>query len=1133
MNQAKLILLAVAIAALAACGGSGSSNNNPPPDDGDNQSPPPHVPGGPAPSVDPEQINYNDIPVHDPSVIRDDDGTFYVVGSHLAMASSTDLVTWDQTAAGIELEEPDFANNPLFSNYDYVVAEGIEWTGGYAGSWASDLIKLDDGRYYFYYNHCANPATGVCDAPRSYLGVAVADDILGPYDNLGIFLRSGQTQAEIDNGYGVGEITNYDATIHPNTIDPHVFFDKNGKLWMVYGSYSGGIFILEMDENTAKPLPGQGYGKHLAGGDHSAIEGPYILYSPESDYYYLFTSFGGYVSTDGYNLRISRSRSPDGPFLDMEGRDMAQARGNWDSIAPYGVKLMGGFNFESHPGDPNPEYGYLAPGHNSAYYDAETGQHFLITHTRFPNRGEEHAIRVHELLVTEGGWLVASPQRYAPMEGENLIGADAIVGDYKFVNHGKDIDRQAKPSVAITLTPDGNVTGAVTGTYALHGDQPNRITLELDGLGSFEGVARWQWDAAAQRVTPVFTALGSDGSSIWGVQQEELSQSDVLQAILNALEYPETFKGNQLQLPTAGTRGAQIRWASDNPAVIQEDGSVLRPNVGEAEALVGLTTTVVIDDVEDSESFYITVPARQPLNRVAHFDFNGDLTDTLGNLVEGAATGSRIYDVGGGSISYGSGHTGQALALDGSSGVRLPDNLITNYEYTVSFWINPATSSVNTPAFFGAANEQTPEGGGAPVSSNWLSFLPEGWDENTMLWSGSDVWVDATAGERIPVNEWTHMAFAVDNGRVSVFLNGVEKYSGGQVADFFTSGEGRFALGVNYWDSPLHGLIDELKVYDAALAAEEVLALDVESWPLTDLLDSAVGLLDLGDRSSVQEDFPLPITGAYASAIEWTSSDPSVLAVEPGRVEVTQPPAGNSDVDVTLTARVTLDGDSKTRDFDVRVRSLGAPEPVAEFSFEEDLRDSTGNFTDGSPTGDRLDNTGGVLSFSSGIAGSALVLDGSSGVRLPDNLITDASYTITLWLKPARHSQHASAFFGEASVDSWISVVPHGPGDGNTMLWSGTNWYDGDAGRQIPVDTWTHVAAVNNNGQLTLYLNGEEAFSGSGFPDVFTSSASSRFGLGVNYFDDPYQGLIDELRIYDVPASAEDIAQWYAEHEGS
>ena len=36
---------------------------------------------------------------------------------------------------------------------------------------------------------------------------------------------------------------------------------KEGKLWMVYGSYSGGIYIMEMDPNTGFPLPDQGYDK--------------------------------------------------------------------------------------------------------------------------------------------------------------------------------------------------------------------------------------------------------------------------------------------------------------------------------------------------------------------------------------------------------------------------------------------------------------------------------------------------------------------------------------------------------------------------------------------------------------------------------------------------------------------------------------------------------------------------------------------------------------------------------------------------------------------------------------------------------------------------------------------------------
>jgi len=51
-------------------------------------------------------------------------------------------------------------------------------------------------------------------------------------------------------------------TIHPNAVDPHVFFDVDGDLWMVYGSYSGGIFILEMDPETGLPQPNKGMGRN-------------------------------------------------------------------------------------------------------------------------------------------------------------------------------------------------------------------------------------------------------------------------------------------------------------------------------------------------------------------------------------------------------------------------------------------------------------------------------------------------------------------------------------------------------------------------------------------------------------------------------------------------------------------------------------------------------------------------------------------------------------------------------------------------------------------------------------------------------------------------------------------------------
>ncbi len=313
--------------------------------------------------------------------------------------------------------------------------------------------------------------------------------------------------------------TIYDPTKHPNTVDPDVFFDATGRLWMVYGSYSGGIFILELDRTTGRPLLGQGYGKKLIGRNHSRIEGPFMLYSPESAYYYLFLSFGGLDANGGYNIRMGRSRNPDGPFFDAAGNDLTNVGGADGSffddaaIAPYGVKLMGNYRFLPVAGEPaQVTRGYVSPGHNSAYYDAATGKYFLVFHTRFVGRGEEHEVRVHELFLNADGWLVAAPHRYAGASVERA-GPDDVAGDYKLINHGKAISPVVNTSVNVTLNKNHTISGAQTGTWQW--SVGNRLTLTLGGT-TYRGMFRVQWDDDNGAWVHAFSALSGDGVAIWG-----------------------------------------------------------------------------------------------------------------------------------------------------------------------------------------------------------------------------------------------------------------------------------------------------------------------------------------------------------------------------------------------------------------------------------------------------------------------------------------------------------------------------------------------------------------------------------------------------------------------------------------
>jgi arabinan endo-1,5-alpha-L-arabinosidase len=154
-----------------------------------------------------------------------------------------------------------------------------------------------------------------------------------------------------------------------------------------HGSYSGGIFIVAMDPATGFPKPGQGYGRHLLGGHHARIGAPYVLYNAQTRFYYLFTCFGGLDAAGGYNIRVARSRRPDGPYFDAAGHAMSQVKGNPDvpfddsRIAPYGQKLMGNYQLVLAAGETGTPLGYVSPGHYSALYEAATGQYFLVFHT--------------------------------------------------------------------------------------------------------------------------------------------------------------------------------------------------------------------------------------------------------------------------------------------------------------------------------------------------------------------------------------------------------------------------------------------------------------------------------------------------------------------------------------------------------------------------------------------------------------------------------------------------------------------------------------------------------------------------------------------------------------------------------
>jgi arabinan endo-1,5-alpha-L-arabinosidase len=170
--------------------------------------------------------------------------------------------------------------------------------------WAPDVMKLGD-RYLLYYS------VSTIGKMTSAIGLA-SNPTLDPGDPAYHWTDEGViVHTQDGDGY--------------NAIDPAVFRDRDGSLWMVFGSYWSGIKLIQLDPQTGKRLVPDA--KPLPLAYNESIEASYLC--RHDDYYYLFVNWGsccrGPEST--YNIRVGRSKTIAGPYLDKAGVDMLHKGG--------------------------------------------------------------------------------------------------------------------------------------------------------------------------------------------------------------------------------------------------------------------------------------------------------------------------------------------------------------------------------------------------------------------------------------------------------------------------------------------------------------------------------------------------------------------------------------------------------------------------------------------------------------------------------------------------------------------------------------------------------------------------------------------------------------------------------------
>ena len=641
---------------------------------------------------------------HDPSIVIDNitnpaSPTYYIYGSHLGRGKTTAAENYQEWTVFKAGEENATATNSLFCNLsgnlinysDAYATHAVTSVKDHAGKtvtfgnfdahgwqkkgstvkgmqWAPDVIynkTMKKWCMYMSLNGDNWASSIVCftsdnvEGPWKYQGPVVFSGFLGKYahngyaaaddwKNTDFTIATGETS--LPERYNVGDKW---GSFWPNCIDPCVFYDDQDNLWMSYGSWSGGIFLLRLDKSnglrdytytypyevngkaatsaaaSANTTSDPYFGKKIAGGYYVSGEASYV--EKIGSHYFLFMSYGGLVSTGGYQMRVFRSDNPEGPYVDCNGTSAVFNRYlmNYSATAVdnRGVLLFGGYKWDPMSG------AEIAQGHNSAFTDKE-GRSFVVYHSRFTNKGEGHEVRVHQLFLNDEGWIMAAPFEF---DGETITNNDIatkasiadteIAGDYQFLRHEYGQNTEAKAyetPVNIRLNADGTISGAENGTWERTAGT-DYIALTIDDVVYRGVLVRQTIDYTNIPAIAIAALSSSSGSTTLGqksyTKQQEVwaVKADAKAAIkytTNKINLPfddGTVLEETPVLPTEGKLGTNISWKSSDESILTSDGKVK----GQGE--VTMTMIVSKDDYVYTKDYTIVVEAEAEKDADVYF----------------------------------------------------------------------------------------------------------------------------------------------------------------------------------------------------------------------------------------------------------------------------------------------------------------------------------------------------------------------------------------------------------------------------------------------------------------------------------------------------------------------------------
>ncbi len=532
--------------------------------------------------------------IKDPCIFYDEKSEYYYCfGSDNVVIKSKDLINW--TARTTYFPTPDEAESNTimtFSAFKSVKAWADEHGYGADETYSNESqdrtplspeIVYRKGVYYLYFS-----LSKTANANESAIFCVKTDNLekaveTKEWKDAGLVIstcgRHAGSEIIEDETSGENNKHSFKASYDKaNAVHPSVINTENG-LFMIYGGtygrekLSGEIYMVELSPKNgllkaASPLNSRGevvstlHGSSrfqagtliakpgripaLSKNDGSLLSGADIVYNKDTGYYYLFLTYGD--AETNYNVRVARSNTPEGPYTDFSGADMASyGKSGRNNQYTKGLMLAAGYNFlsSSNGGVSYTDIGRASIGSPSVI-KTSGGKWFMGSQSQLYYKldnlittGAAQAVEkaltdvypfpsleVRELKWTVDGWPVACPETYSGTPASTKIKQSSLYGNWDTVIFDPSGDSENYRAVArntsqtVTVLEKAIITendirkGRKLSTEGLLTGESGYYTLVIDSV-KYNVYPLAVWDFELEEGTIVLTGYSEDGTAIW------------------------------------------------------------------------------------------------------------------------------------------------------------------------------------------------------------------------------------------------------------------------------------------------------------------------------------------------------------------------------------------------------------------------------------------------------------------------------------------------------------------------------------------------------------------------------------------------------------------------------------------